>query len=775
MAPKSTLSPAELAQLEHAFATDPTSDAYRPLAEAYLSMGRYMEAMVVCKKGVKAHPGSSSARVLLARVYAEQGKDKKALEELQGALTIDASDAAALRMLGSLQFKGGDAAAGAESLRKAFAANPADPETIELCKKHGVEVAPPAPAAPAPAPAAPAQPAAPPVLTPAAAAPQPPVLQPAQPQVAAPAATRPAAPQSNAAPQPATAAPARAAQPQASRPAAKPRPKPQPRPAVTYEELAAKYGDPDEDAPRRKGSSGLVVTLLLAILGIGGLGGYYVYSKEKAAREGQISKLLRNIQDELARDSYASYKKATELGETIVSELDPDLFSAHAYLAYAYAIRWGEHGEGDLVERNAREHLAKAKAANTEHSHLIAAEAFIRFFGGEAQVAQQELEKQVEDAEARGKKSALLYATLGILQMHAGDLDKAQKNLKLAQTLAPADPRISAALGNVLRRQGNEFSATNAYDTALRYERNHAEALLGFSLMHMESDKPEARAKAKEFLEKLTSRDMEPPPSARQLALARMARAIVLDGENKKEEADRLEAQALDADPRNGELHLLKSRRLARAGKQDEAIAAIREAIRLEPKRASFYVDLAGALVQKPGGAREAVEAVQEALKTMPGTPKLLVLLGHAHLALKEYDKAKEQYEKALAAANDKLPEARMALADLAHARREYPRALELYAKAINEYLTAPDRQAYGYTEMGRIAEAQGDRAKALDLYKKAGSIDQMYAPPYYFIGRMFIDDRDRSKRAQALKLYAEYLKLAPKGEYAEEVQRALR
>src|SRR2546429_9573428 len=80
-----TLSPAELAKLEHAFATEPASEAYKPLAEAYLGMGRFMEAMVVCKKGVKAHPTAPDPRVLLARVYAEQGKDKKALEELAGA------------------------------------------------------------------------------------------------------------------------------------------------------------------------------------------------------------------------------------------------------------------------------------------------------------------------------------------------------------------------------------------------------------------------------------------------------------------------------------------------------------------------------------------------------------------------------------------------------------------------------------------------------------------------------------------------------------------
>src|SRR5687768_6865688 len=103
-----TLSPAELAKLEHAFATDPASEAYKPLAEAYLGMGRFMEAMVVCKKGVKAHPNTADPRLLLARVYAEQGKDRKALEEVQGALQLAPADKTALRLAGVLHMKMGE-------------------------------------------------------------------------------------------------------------------------------------------------------------------------------------------------------------------------------------------------------------------------------------------------------------------------------------------------------------------------------------------------------------------------------------------------------------------------------------------------------------------------------------------------------------------------------------------------------------------------------------------------------------------------------------------
>src|SRR6476620_4598486 len=118
--PAKTLSPQELAKLESAFNSDPGSDAYRPLAEAYLAAGRFMEAMVVCKKGVKAHPGKPDARLLLARVYADQGKDKKALEELAPALQHWPGDNVVRRAAAQLQIKSGDCEGGHANLLKAY-------------------------------------------------------------------------------------------------------------------------------------------------------------------------------------------------------------------------------------------------------------------------------------------------------------------------------------------------------------------------------------------------------------------------------------------------------------------------------------------------------------------------------------------------------------------------------------------------------------------------------------------------------------------------------
>jgi len=759
-ASKITLSPSELAQLEHAFATDPNSQAYRPLAEAYLSMGRFMEAMVVCKKGAKAHPELADPRVLLARVYAEQGKDKKALEEAQAALQVAPNDVAALRLAGDLLCKAGDSA-GPEHLKKALGAAPNDPETIELCKKHQVALPPP------PAPVAP-----PPVLTPRTNG----ASVHAAAEVGSPKSVAPSTSPVVASAHPSSEAASHGtegAQTHTQPPRKNPQPKPQPRPvkpAVSYEDLAAKYGDPTDEPPTKKSSTGLIATVALFVLAAGGLVGYYFHQKATTERNQQIDRLLKQTGDELARDSYAGYLKACELGEKIVTELDAELFSAHAYLAYAYALRWGEHGEGDRAEKPAREHLEKAKAAGREHSHIIAAEAYIRFFSNDTKAATADLERTVADFEKQNRKSTLLMSTLGILEMHAGDLEKAQRWLKEAQKGAPADARINASLGNVLRRQGEESQAANAFEQALRYEKGHAESQLGGALMAIDSGKYEtAESYAKKRI------DADPPPSSRQIALAHMAYAIALDRAGKKADANRQQEKAFSLAENNGELRILKARRLLLGGDVDGAIASTREAISLEPNRAGFHVELAKMLMSKPGGAREAVATFEQAINTMGESPKMLVLLGGAYTANRDFDKAKQTYQKALGLARDKLPEARMGLADLARDQRDFTKALELYEKAKDEYLTSIERQAYAYTEMGRIYEQQSERGKALEAYRKASETSADYPRPYFFVGRLLAEDRDKTNKQKGIEFLNQYLQLAPDGEYAAEAQKLVK
>ncbi|QSQ24315.1 tetratricopeptide repeat protein [Pyxidicoccus parkwayensis] len=792
ISPSKTLSPAELAKLEHAFASDPSSAAYKPLAEAYLSMGRFMEAMVVCKKGVKAHPNAADPRLLLARVYAEQGKDKKALEEALGALQVQPEDKAALRMAGTLQLKTGEAEPGKANLLKAYGADPGDPETVTLLQQYKIDL--PKPAAPTPV-------AAPPVLAPVA-APTPSATQQSASALASAAATTGATQQASATPAPTAKATPAAAPPQqrqasaantarAESPAARQAPQPR-RAPVVVEEVEE---DEDDDAPssRRRpakgGSAGKMVTLaLLVAIPLFAIG-YGWYSSHAKARARELKKSLDVASELLKRDSFDSYKKACEAADKAL-EVDSESTMAHGYLAYAYAIRWGEHGGGDDARHKAEENLAAGKQGKDVSSHLIAAEALIQTYGGKGKDALGKLEEIVKSYDAQGRSSSLLYLTQGLIQMNAGDLERARDSLERAQVLAPDDPRIYAGLGAVYRRLGQDNTAWKNYDLALRYEKDHPESLLGRSLLMLEQDTPNYGLAAS-MLKKLLESD--PPPSPRQLAAAHLARSLLisrvsaqmampdmkpdmqqklseatgvpLDKEKARQEMVKSEETGFTLDKQNPELHLIKGRRLLAENNFDAAVEEIRKAIKVDGTRAQFYVELAKALMGKQGGEKEAADALQTALKTMGDSPKLVVMLGNAYRRQGKLDEALTQYQRAVKDPKAKNPEARLAMGAIYRERSDWAKAQEQLEKASQEFIGQSDRAAMALTELARVYQGKGDTAKADETYQRALNADEGYSPAYYFYATLLSKDAKQSSKAKDFA--KEYLKRDPSGEHA--------
>ncbi|MCP3098715.1 tetratricopeptide repeat protein [Myxococcus sp. K15C18031901] len=772
--PSKTLSPAELAKLEHAFASDPSSAAYKPLAEAYLSMGRFMEAMVVCKKGVKAHPNVADPRLLLARVYAEQGKDKKALEEALGALQVQPEDKIALRMAGALQLKTGETEPGKANLLKAFAADPGDPDTVTLLQQHKIE--PPRPAAPAPAPVA--APVAPTATQQSAAA-----------LASAAATTSAPATESAPAPSPKPASSPRAPSGPASAARAESRPQPPRRPQPVEEE---EVEDEDDESPRNRrapqgGKGGKLITIALLValpLFIAGYGWYTAHTR-KVARE--LKKHLEASAELLKRDSFDSYKKACEEADKAL-EVDADSAQAHGYLAYAYAIRWGEHGGGDNARRLAEEHLAAGTKTKDVSSHLIAAEALVQTYGGKGKDALGKLEETVKGLDSQGRSSSLLYLTLGLIQMNAGDLDRARDTLERAQTLAPDDPRVYSGLGTVYRRLGQDGTAWKMYDFALRYEKDHPESLLGRSLLMLEQDEPNYPL-VHTMLKKLL--EAEPPPSPRQLAAAHLARSLLISrasaaiadkkpDEQKKDaelagvpvEKDKARAEVLKSeetgftlDKQNPELHLIKGRRLLSEGNFDAAAEEIRKAIRVDGSRAQFHVELARALMGKQGGEKEAADALQTALKTMGDSPKLVVMLGNAYRRQGKLDEALTQYQRAVKDPKAKNPEARLAMGSIYRERSDWPKAQEQLEKASQEFVGQPERSAMALTELARVFQGKGDASKADETYQRALTADEGFSAAYYYYATLL--SKDSKQGAKAKMLAQEYLKRDPSGEHA--------
>ncbi len=521
------------------------------------------------------------------------------------------------------------------------------------------------------------------------------------------------------------------------------------------------------------------------------LGGYFFQGRMAAQRNREIKKQLDVATEQLKHDSFDSYKKACDAAKLAI-EVDPDSTAAHGYLAYAYAIRWGEHGGGDDARSQAEEHLAAAKKSGEISSHLYAAEALVKTYGGKGKEALTELEGRVKSFDEQGKRSSLLYLTLGLIQMNAGDLDRAKDNLEKAQGLSPDDPRIYAALGAVYRRLGQDTIAWKNYDFALRYEKDHPESLLGKSLLMLEQDEPNF-AMASLMIKKLL--EAQPPPSPRQLAAAYLARSLLIsrvsaglekfkpeeqaklaevtgvptDKEKARQEMHKAEETGFTLDKQSPELLLIKGRRLLSENQFDQAAEEIRKAIKMDGTRAQFYVELAKALMGKPGGEKEASEALVTAIKTMGDSPKLLTMLGNAYRRQNKLDEALSTYERSVKDANAKNPEARLAIGTIYRERSMWGKAQESLEKAATEFIGQPDRAATTLVELARVFEGKGDAAKADETYQKALNADESFSPAYYYYAAFLSKDKKQAAKAKALA--QEYLKREPKGEFVAQAQ----
>src|SRR5262249_52446876 len=199
---------------------------------------------------------------------------------------------------------------------------------------------------------------------------------------------------------------------------------------------------------------------------------------------------------------------------------------------------------------------------------------------------------------------------------------------------------------------------------------------------------------------------------------------VPVDRTRAQSEMLKAEETGFALDRNNPELHLIKGRRLLFEQRVVPAMS-------MDPTRAHFYVELARALMQKPGGEKDAQDALINALKTVRDSPKLLVMLGNAYRRQGKLDEALTQYSRAVSDPKARNPEARLAMGTIYRERKDYAKATEALEKAVLEYVGQPAKLAAAYSELGRVYEEKGERARADDIYQKALNADEEYSPAY--------------------------------------------
>jgi tetratricopeptide (TPR) repeat protein len=122
---------ARLAQLERRVKIDPTSVVFAALAEEYRRLGRYDEAVAVCRAGLERHPAYLSARVTLGRALIDAGAFDEARAELERVLDAAPENLAALRALSEIHHRKGEAPETGSPRSPVGVAIPRPPETAD--------------------------------------------------------------------------------------------------------------------------------------------------------------------------------------------------------------------------------------------------------------------------------------------------------------------------------------------------------------------------------------------------------------------------------------------------------------------------------------------------------------------------------------------------------------------------------------------------------------------------------------------------------------------
>jgi tetratricopeptide (TPR) repeat protein len=123
---------AEIDRLATAFAKDPRSKTFIPLAESYIKGGMWQEAAAVLEDGLKVYPGFVTAMAALGRVYDHLGQSVKAKAILEEVVKQSPDNLRAHRILAKLFALEGKADLALKSCAAILDVNPNDEEALAV-------------------------------------------------------------------------------------------------------------------------------------------------------------------------------------------------------------------------------------------------------------------------------------------------------------------------------------------------------------------------------------------------------------------------------------------------------------------------------------------------------------------------------------------------------------------------------------------------------------------------------------------------------------------
>ncbi len=759
--------------LEIEFAKNPTLDACLPLCEAYLAVKRYMEAMVVCKKGIKnAQVSDPRGRVMLARVFVEQGKLPKAEAELVQLTAEFPDNGSVLELQGRVLM---DQGRGPDAIRVLNQALRADP-TLKQARAWLTALGAAAPAAVAPA-------VTDATSTPPSAAAAPPVA-PTLPSAASRATTMP--PPNPGGPPPGL------PRPPPSRPTAGSLPtlppiSPPPEPLSLPHEPAARrplgnlddffapnaLGFSDENSnvetagPGRltilgfvpKSAGSLKTTLLVFFAVVAVVAVYLSIKHVQFKSQHKITTAFAKVRTAINDDRYGRYKDAIKLANSVL-EIKEDHVYALSAVAFAEAVLATEHNEPGALEKAQAAIARVAPTVDNQTEYGIAARALIAY-------ASKKYDEGLAGITPLIDKGAndpfVLMEAYRLMSLNKPN-DKATLAVlrQLIQSVS-SQPRVFNYLGWHYYAESDWSRASKFFDQTLQNGKGHPMALLGRSLVSLDQGVG-LEAKQKDITKDvqevfaLPAEDRSPAVSA----VAHFVYSQLYRWQTDTSKADEEYRTAVKLDPTNPIFPFRRGTALLAGGHGHEAVEMFRQVLAMEPTNVKYLKRLAEA--QTVAHSFDEAKTTLDKLATQaPHDSELPLLQGHWWLAKNDPEQAIKAYQKVSREDGaDPFSLAQIATSAAMRTTDNKARAIKLMDDLLSKLPegVSGSVQARVWCELGQDYEATGNHAKALQSYENG--INQYR----YEAGCQWL--LCRAEGGEACKTY---LQLEPHGRYADEAR----
>jgi TolB-like protein/DNA-binding winged helix-turn-helix (wHTH) protein/predicted Zn-dependent protease len=290
-----------------------------------------------------------------------------------------------------------------------------------------------------------------------------------------------------------------------------------------------------------------------------------------------------------------------------------------------------------------------------------------------------------------------------------------------------------------LTKEGNA-QARQLWEKAVALDPEYAEAYaqLGrtyfFEWYYHWSADPQALKRAFELVRKALALDDSLP-----LAHSRLSHLYMV--QQQYDEAIAEGERAIALDPNNANSYAVQASVLNAAGRPEEAVQALAQAMRLNPRYPAMYLEQFGSAYYQMGRYAEAIGALKEAERRMPTASDVQTTLTASYLGqwLSQEGPAAQTLEQAFTAAQRAVAlndwyQSRVILGDVYLYRQQYNQALAEMKRAV---AVAP-AEAYGYAALAMVLSYMGRSEEALEAAAQAHQLEaRSTRPPENLLARV--------------------------------------